>query len=448
MTHFNTGFVLLICSLLLGCFDVKPTEPITPKSVEFVEVEGKRFSIGGDDYVYIGANLWFGAYLGAGQNVGDRERLIRELDLLKSVGVTNLRVLGASEESPLKNSVTPTFRGRTNSYNENLLQGLDFLLDEMSKRDMKAVIYVNNFWEWSGGMATYLYWTRGEIVDPSDPLKPWPAYPDFTSKFYADEAANKSFKAYLEALIKRVNTRSGIAYIDDPTIMSWQLANEPRPGYNNKAGIDNLQNFYTWIDETAKFIKSLDPNHLVSSGNEGRMGCIQNIDCFVEAHETENIDYLTFHMWPKNWGWIDASDMQGTYPKTIESAKAYIDEHIQYADRLNKPIVLEEFGMERDVGAILPTSSTLYRDKFYGFIFDEILQSVKSGGPFVGSNFWSWGGYGRAATPDGQWVKDGRNNYTGDPPQEPQGLNSVFDTDVSTLNVIRNHGNALNDVDL
>ena len=31
----------------------------------------------------------------------------------------------------------------------------------MGRRGMTAVIYLTNFWEWSGGMMTYLYWTNG-----------------------------------------------------------------------------------------------------------------------------------------------------------------------------------------------------------------------------------------------------------------------------------------------
>ena len=62
------------------------------------------------------------------------EQLKRELDALKALGVDNLRVLGASERSPLKNSLQPAFHERE-SLNEDLLGGLDFLLAEMSARD-------------------------------------------------------------------------------------------------------------------------------------------------------------------------------------------------------------------------------------------------------------------------------------------------------------------------
>ena len=40
-----------------------------------------------------------------------------------------------------------------------------------------AVIYLTNFWEWSGGMMTYLYWTNGgRYIDMNDPAHPWPEF--------------------------------------------------------------------------------------------------------------------------------------------------------------------------------------------------------------------------------------------------------------------------------
>ena len=414
----------------------------SPEKDVFVSVKNTRLNLQGEDYVFVGANFWYGGYLGADGEVGDLDRLRRELDHLKTLGVNNLRVLGASEQSILKASLSPGIQSESGPYREDILQGLDVLLDEMSQRDMKAVIYLNNFWEWSGGMATYLHWETGEIVDPSDPAHPWPAYAKFTSKFYGHKGANARFRAYIKAVVTRKNTVSGIAYKNDPTIMSWQLANEPRPGFQDDQGEATLPVFYDWIDKTAGYIKSLDPNHLVSSGNEGRVGCIELPSCYVKAHESQNIDYLTFHMWPKNWGWIDAEDMVKTYPNTLDKAKAYIEEHVAYAQQLNKPLILEEFGMERDGGEIYPSSETIFRDQFYGYIFMQVERSVSEGGPFIGSNFWSWGGEGRSVNKTGDWVS-GSKSYTGDPPQEPQGLNSIFNTDDSTLFVIRNHAEKL-----
>ncbi|PHR94239.1 MAG: mannanase [Robiginitomaculum sp.] len=406
---------------------------------QFVTVKDTALMIGETPYRFVGVNFWYGAYLGSEGATGNIERLRAELDLLKSKGIDNLRVLGGSEDGPMEKSVRPAFRNASSDYNETLLRGLDSLLVEMGKRDMKAVIYLNNFWEWSGGMGTYLSWVNnGEFTDLGDPNKPWPAYPLATMKFYSNTAAKALYQDYVKAVVGRTNTLTGKAYTHDTAIMAWQLANEPRPGYSAAPGMADLPEFYQWIDETAGFIKSIDGNHLVSSGNEGFMGCADYDPCFNEAHKTDNIDYLTFHMWPKNWSWVDPDNMQGTIESTKLKATAYIEQHIAYANTLNKPIVLEEFGLPRDKGAITINSSTEYRDRFYAFVYDHVENSIAQNGPLVGTNVWTWGGFGRAAHQNGIW-QQGDTDFTGDPPQEDQGLNSIFDTDVSTIKVLSNH---------
>lgn len=427
------SIVLVACNKNGQIVENKAAEP----AASFVTVNDGRFSLNGEDYSYLGTNMWFAAYIGStNPEYGDRERLVKELDLLKSLGVTNLRILGASEKSPLRDSMKPAISEKGVVLKEDILEGLDFALAEMAKRDMKAVIFLNNFWEWSGGMATYLSWVNGgEIVDMADPAKPWPAFALFSSQFYSNEEAKALFNQYVKEVVSRRNTVTGKRYSDDPTIMSWQLANEPRPG-NGEGSIKNLPAYYDWIAKTTSLIKSIAPKQLVSIGSEGTMGCLVLDECVIKSHQDTGIDYVTFHMWLKNWGWFDVNNAEGTYDSALATADEYIDHHIQLANTLNMPIVLEEFGMERDGGAFSPESTVEYRDKFYTYVFQRQAESIENGGPFVGSNFWAWGGYGKAVHEDAVW-RTGDKPFVGDPPQEPQGLNAVFASDVSTLDVLR-----------
>ncbi|MCG8369110.1 MAG: hypothetical protein MJA32_01200 [Proteobacteria bacterium] len=413
---------------------------IVRSPAEFVRVDGLEFRLDGRPYRYVGANLWYAAYLGAPG--GDRERLHRELDLLESHGVRNLRILGASERSPLENSLSPAISHRGAVEREDLLVGLDYALAEMAKRDMKAVIFLNNFWEWSGGMQTYLSWVNdGEFVDPGDPAHPWPEFALSTAKFYANDEAVAMFNRYLETVLSRRNTVTGHLYGHDPTIMSWQLANEPRPG-DGVVSRSNLPHYHVWVDDTARRIRSLAPYQLVSVGSEGTMGCIGLDECFLRAHSGNDIDYATFHLWIRNWGWFDATRAETTFGDALSRAGRYIDRHVALSRQLNMPIVLEEFGVERDGGEPSPEATVDYRDRFYRFVFDRVGDSALDGGPLAGTNFWAWGGFGRAAHPDARW-RNGDESYVGDPPQEPQGLNSVFSSDTSTLSVLCEHAATL-----
>ena len=165
----------------------------------YVIAKDGHFFLDGKPYYFVGTNLWYGCYIGSPGKTGDRERLKRELDRLKSIGVTNLRILGASESSYIKNSLKPAIQTSANVYDENLLEGLDFLLSEMKKRDMHAVIFLNNYWEWSGGMAQYNYWS-GDIpgVDPSNPPNNYSNFMDYSATFYKNKKAQNLFFNFLQ----------------------------------------------------------------------------------------------------------------------------------------------------------------------------------------------------------------------------------------------------------
>src|SRR5690349_3114284 len=91
----------------------------------FTRREGMRLVSGGWPFRYAGTNMWYAAYLGANTPYGNRDRLRRELDRVAGLGIRSVRILGSSENSPLKNSVTPTFRDKSRNYSRTLLEGLD-----------------------------------------------------------------------------------------------------------------------------------------------------------------------------------------------------------------------------------------------------------------------------------------------------------------------------------
>lgn len=66
--------------------------------------------------------------------------------------------------------------------------------------------------------------------------------------------------------------------------------------------------------------------------------------------------------------------------------------------------------------------------------FDLIRQDRENGGLFAGCNFWAWGGFAEQNSDHIYWEKG--DDYTGDPAQEEQGLNSVFATD-TTVEIIK-----------
>jgi len=217
--------------------------------------------------------------------------------------------------------------------------------------------------------------------------------------------------------------------------MAWQLANEPE-------GSNNVANYRIWLHETAKFIKTLDSNHLISIGSEGNTPSPENVTDFEKDHDSPYIDYLTFHLWVQNWDWYDPIHPKETYSKALEKANEYINTHVRTAQKLNKPIVLEEFGISRDENNYDSNSSVRIKNQYYASIFKKIDVLSKSIPEVSGVNFWAWSGEGRPKTPRSIWRTG--DDFTGDPPHEFQGWYSVYDTDKNTIRVIKKYAAKIN----
>jgi mannan endo-1,4-beta-mannosidase len=403
---------------------------------EFVSVRDGKFQLRGRPYYYIGANLWYGCYLSDAAMPGGRTRFRRELDRLQKMGATNLRLLAGSETSPLAGAIPRGITRAPHDYDEALLAGLDFCLAEMARRDMRAILFLSNYWQWSGSFAQYVRWITGEnIPDPDRPVMAkgdWHAFMQFSARFYQTPAAVELYRDFTSRLIHRRNTVNGRIYRDDPAIMTWELANEPRPCADDSTLARDVPVFCDWVDATAKFIHAKDPNHLVCTGSEGIWGSLQKPEVFIAAHKTPAIDYVTVHMWLKNWSWIKTVQPGADFEIAAGKAREHVEMHTRIATEvLKKPLVLEEFGLPRDHENYAPGSPTTARDEYYRRMFDQVAESCQAGRALQAANFWAWAGEGRADAP-----KNSAGSFLGDPPCEPQGLNSVFDTDASTQAVI------------
>lgn len=412
------------CAFLMLCLTCWG---IPAEAQSFIRVSNGHLMRDGSPYYYVGTNLWYAPILASEGQGGDRERLGRELDRLQAMGIDNLRILvGADTGSDSANTVRPYLQERPGVLNDTLLRGLDYLLVEMAKRDMVGVFYLTNSWDWSGGYGFYLNQT-GHGQSPNSLGEGYNNYVRYAAAFASDEKAQQLFYDFVRAIVGRTNTLTGKAYKDDPTIMAWQVCNEPRPF--SKAA---KENFARWIARTAALIKSIDPNHLVSTGSEGFYGCESDADLYERIHNDLNVDYYTIHIWPRNWQWVAEDRLFEDLPNAYLRTKEYIDMHVRMAEKADKPLVLEEFGYPRDFNSRHREVRTDSRDAYYQFVFDQLTESKARNGVFVGCNFWGWGG--EAEADSATWHPGAP--YMCDPPHEMQGWYSVFDTDDSTLKII------------
>jgi endo-1,4-beta-mannosidase len=78
-------------------------------------------------------------------------------------------------------------------------------------------------------------------------------------EFYTNMVIRGEFYKYVQFVVSR--------YVNEPGIIAWELANDAR--CNSTLPSSDLCNTNTvtlWHAETAKFIRSIDPNHLITPG--------------------------------------------------------------------------------------------------------------------------------------------------------------------------------------
>ncbi len=81
--------------------------------------------------------------------------------------------------------------------------------------------------------------------------------------FYTNPEARRLYREHIEKVVTRRNTITGVLYRDDPTIFGWELMNEAQVITGRWA------ERRAWIAEMSEYIKSLDPNHMVTPGAWG-----------------------------------------------------------------------------------------------------------------------------------------------------------------------------------
>lgn len=329
-------WIIALCATVTAVACSSAKKNTAESKGDFVTVRDGKFYIGDSVYRFVGTNFWYGPILASEGRGGDRKRLARELDLLQENGINNLRILvGGDGDEGLASHISPVLQTAPGVYNDTLLAGLDYLMTELERRDMKAVLYLNNAWEWSGGYSAYLQWAgKGKAPIPS--VDGWPAYMDYVRQFVTCDSAKQLSYNHVRNIVSRVNTVTGKPYAESPAIMAWQVANEPRAFAE-----DSLQKraFADWIRTTARIIKENDPNHLVSTGSEGKHGCEQDIALWEEIHNYPEIDYGILHLWSYNWGWVGKETLLSGVDSACIKAVEYITPHSDMMKRARKPLV-------------------------------------------------------------------------------------------------------------
>lgn len=395
----------------------------------YVSVLGTHFYLNGKPSYHVGANMWYAAILASKGKDGDRKRLRRELDELHAMGADYLRVwinFGHVETDTLS-STLPTLWLENGEANDTLLAGLDILMKELGKREMKAVVCLSATDTWSGGPAFYIQEAH-KSVNAQEAADSAGTQQIDASAFYEDEAAVEKYLEHVRFLVGRTNRYTRRAYKDDETLMAWEICDRMHPAADSNGGAA----FVRFIAQAARAIKQADANHLVAVGGDGIRGCNGNELIYQQIHNDPMIDYATLQLWPLEWDWVARGRVAEDLPNVFIQATEYLAQHLRMAERMDKPLVIDAFSYPRDRFFFSPSQATNCRNDFYTFVLTQLTKNAREKGALAGCYFWAWAGNGLS-----QNLKWKAGCFVGDTPDRPQGLFAVFSTDLSTKQEIQ-----------
>lgn len=401
----------------------------------FVYADGSKFMCDGSPYYYGGTNCYYLTYKSKSEvkNVFDDAskmglkviRIWGNLDVGKKTGKVDSQ--SGHEVFEGNNDGTGEKDGVYFQYwddkagkpvvneGEDGLRRLDYVIKQAEEHDMKLVITFTNYWEAFGGMGQYVKWyqmSQGKSVGNSKVDE------KDTCDFYTNETIKGWYKDYIKTLLNHTNYYTGEKLMDSEAVFSWELSNEPRCTVDEFCKDDIL---YNWAKEMSAYVKSIDPYHMVSVGDEGfynlgyQEAAKQDLPSaaysgyygvdFNKLMTIDTVDFGTPHMYVDQWGFdLGDDDLE------------WIKRHAQTTASADKPVIFEEFGL---------TDKTK-RDAAYSDWLDIVTGDYYEGVEYQGFNYWMIASY----LDDGTLYQD----YDGYTVYGPEGVDKTDSTRTLMMN--------------
>lgn len=361
----------------------------------FVYADGTKFMLDGSPYYYAGTNCYYLTFK-------SKASVDNVFDDASAMGLKVIRVWGNIDVGVKTDQVSngkPVFTNNNDGSGEkdgiyfqyfdkelgkpvvnegaDGLQKLDYAIYQAEQHDMKLLITFTNYWDAFGGMGQYIDWA--EQIGITGLQK---------DDFYTNETIKQWYKDYINTLLNHENVYTGRKLKDEPGVFAWELANEPRCSSDAQC-VDNI--LYNWAKEMSEYVKSIDPYHMVSLGDEGFFNKAygyyddyttsnypfygaEGVD-FEKLMTIDTLDFGTPHLYLDQWGLKHTGSGQDDL--------LWFKIHGETCAELDKPVILEEFGL---------TDKTI-RDSEYSQWFEVLEGGVYDNVEYAGTNYWMIASY-------------------------------------------------------
>ena len=277
---------------------------------DFVTAHAGRFYVGGRRWRFGGTNTYYLHYT---------SHLMID-DALRDAAAMGLRVVRADTFMDGAGQNGIALQPEPFTYDEDSFEPIDYAVWKAGRLGLRLVVVLTNNWPDFGGIPQYATWFGAEHDD-----------------FYRRADMRACYRAWVRHVLSRRNRYTGLRNTQDPTVMTWELCNEPRC-QSDKSG-DTL---VAWADEMSRLVKTLAPRQLVAVGDEGFYGIAGHEDYPYSDYEgvawrrltaLPAVDYGTVHLYPEAWG------------RPLEWGVPWIRDHLRDGRTVRKPVVIEEYGV-------------------------------------------------------------------------------------------------------
>ena len=294
-----------------------PTDNTSVTSSGFVTRSSSELMLNGHLFRFAGANMHWLPFDDS-TNYTSQFRINDGFDAAKEMGLTVVRSHDLGISAGCSNCIEPSL----GVFNETALVHDDYVIKAARDHGIRLIIPLTDNWHYPAG-------GKHNFTD-------WRGFSD-ENQFYFNPQVISDFETYIRTLLNHVNTYTGVAYKDDPTIMAWETGNELDPPTS-------------WTQTISTYIKSIDHNHLVLDGRTG-------ID--PNAASLTNVDIASDHY----------------YPKSISQLK----KDANSAKKAGKVFVVGEFD---------------WNDANGGETLSSFLSTIESNSEVAGDRFWELWSHG------------------------------------------------------
>jgi endo-1,4-beta-mannosidase len=267
----------------------KASKPM-PANQTFVEANGPNFQLNGSRFRFVGANAEYLPYVS--------DEVVEDVfNRAQSMGITVIRTWGFGDGCEDKSDPdcaiqSRYFHPRMGVYNDSAFEHFDRIVMEAKNHNIRLIVPLVNNWPEYGGIPQYVCWLKAYNPDDDPKCSIKPMVDSIHDRFYDDPRIKSMYRLYVNHFVNHMNTLTGIRYADDPTIMAWELINEPRARSDPSGNI-----LHNWIAEMSSYLAGVAPHQLIGTGEEGWYIMSQDA---VKGIEWQTYPYNYWH-YGVNW---------------------------------------------------------------------------------------------------------------------------------------------------